>query len=140
MVRINAQVFQIEQGVVRRDPFWLIECSPPMAIGFAFGQEAGSPALMGNAAAEVRTVRFEKIPVRLILNGDVPLKEPISDCIVCHEWSNQAIEHGKYDDPSQAPPKYLLALHHTRSIVTLLNRFVRAMRNHLSCVVREDGE
>ncbi len=81
MVGRNAQMLQVEQRVVGRDPLGLVEPPAPVAIGPARGQELFTPALRGNARPQVGAFLVQQIAVDLVLDGDVARQQPVDEMV-----------------------------------------------------------
>ena len=90
MVGRNAQVLQVQQRVVGRDPLGLVEAPAPVAVGMASGQELRAPALDCNALPQVGAFLFQQVAVDLVLDGDIARQQPVdetrlgSNAVSCH--------------------------------------------------------
>ncbi len=79
MVRWQIQIAQVQQCIMRANPFRLIKSIAPMSIGFAPSQEFHSPAFRGDSVLQFLFVHAQQIASNLILNGNIPFQKPFDD-------------------------------------------------------------
>ena len=87
----DAEMAQVQQRVVRRRPFRLVEASAPVAGRLARGQELLTPAFGGDARLQVGPFLVEQVTVNLVLERNVAVQEPGDQGIEGSCWGHGSL-------------------------------------------------
>lgn len=76
IVRRYAEGSEVEEGIVRIRPLWLVESAPPGAIGISAAHVPSAPSFRCDPSPELWFVPVQQIAIDLILDGNVTVEEP----------------------------------------------------------------